>query len=289
MRPPAPVPVAPASAEVSRPVLKPISAPKPEEPKPGIRIADRTSVQEKPEPIAADKPSLQRVDPKALFYQLMNALYDVILVLDDEGHVMDCNARAESVFGYSSDDVWNLPIEKIVYGMNSRMIAMLRKNLANKQHILIDARCFRSNGTSFLAEVGVSTIQFTRSESVVFAIRNVEKRKNSAEELRKLRATLEVVPLPAFACNLHGEFEVLNPPVLALLGLADEVEARKKHFSELLPDLVECFQSAVRGENVVEKRQVPRADGTSGSMELRLRPMRMGQEIIGVAGVLIFS
>lgn len=281
-----------APRAVLKPVveLKPAPEPKPEPAKPGIRIADRSSVApEKPEPIAADKPSLQRVDPKALFYQLMNALYDVILVLDDQGHVIDCNVRAESVFGYSSDDVWNMPIEKIVHGMNTRMIGLLRRNLANKQHILIDARCFRSNGTSFLAEVGVSTIQLTRSECVVFAIRNVEKRKNFSQELRKLRATLEVVPYPAFACNLHGEFEVLNPPVLAMLGMTDEMEAHKKHFSELLPDLVECFQAAVRGETVSEKRQMTRSDGSAYTMELRLRPLRTGQEINGVAGTILFS
>ena len=182
-----------------------------------------------------------------------------------------------------------MPIEKIGHGMNTRMIGLLRRNLANKQHILIDARCFRSNGTSFLAEVGVSTIQLTRSECVVFAIRNVEKRKNSSEELRKLRATLEVVPYPAFACNLHGEFEVLNPPVLAMLGMTDEMEAHKKHFSELLPDLVECFQAAVRGETVSEKRQMTRSDGSAYTMELRLRPLRTGQEINGVAGTILFS
>jgi PAS domain S-box-containing protein len=268
---------------------KPMPEPAPEPEKPAVRIADRTSAgPAKPVSIAADKPDLQRTDPKILYYQLMNALYDVILVLDDEGHVIDCNIRAESVFGYSSDDVWNMPIDKIVHGMNTRMIGLLRRNLANKQHILIDARCFRSNGTSFLAEVGVSLIQLTRSECVIFAIRSVEKRKNSVEELRKLRASLDIVPHPVFTCNLHGEFEVLNPPLLAMLGMTDEVEARKKHFNELLPDMMEFFQAAVNGETVTQRRPIVRADGSSYTLELRLRPLRTGQEISGVVGAILF-
>ena len=278
-----PVPSRPvASPEMNfKPVLKSV------ETKPEIRVADKSAdPPEKTETVAADRPAVPRSDPKALYYQLMNGLYDVVFVLDDDGHVIDCNSRAEEIFGYSPDDVWNLPIEKIVYGMNNRMFNMLRKNLDNKRHILIDARCFRSNGASFLAEVGVSTVQLTRSMNVVFSIRNVERRKNSAEELRKMRATLDVLPIPAFACNLHGEFEVLNPPVLKALGMVDEMEAQKKHFGEMLPDMIECFQAAVRGEEVCETRQLTRPDGTPYTMELRLKPMRKGHEITGVAGTM---
>lgn len=272
-------------------VLKPVeprgAEPKGEETKPTIRVADKSAiVSEKAEPIAADRPALMRSDPKVLYYQLMNGLYDVVFVLDDNGNIIDCNSRAEEIFGYSSDDVWNIPIDRLVYGMNNRMFNLLRKNLVNKRHILIDVRCFRSNGTSFLAEVGVSAVQLTRSENVVFAIRNVERRKNSAEELRKMHAALDIIPFPAFTCNLHGEFEVLNPPVLKALGMVDEMEAPKKHFGEMLPDMVEFFQAAARGEDVLETRQLTRPDGSSYTMELRLKPMRKGQEITGIAGTM---
>lgn len=270
-----------------KPVMKPVEI-KEKEPKPTICVADKSAVgPEKAEPIAADRPALPRSDPKVLYYQLMNGLYDVVFVLDDNGNVIDCNSRAEEIFGYSSDDVWNVPIDRLVYGMNNRMFNLLRKNLGNKRHILIDARCFRSNGTSFLAEVGVSTVQLTRSVNVVFAIRNVDRRKDSAEEIRKMRAALDVLPFPAFTCNLHGEFEVLNPPVLKALGMVDEMEAQKKHFSEMLPDMVECFQAAIRGEDVVESKPMTRPDGSTYTVELRLKPMRRGQEITGIAGSMV--
>lgn len=267
-----------------KPVLKPIVL------KPKIQVADKTAVPPpKTETVAADLPAVSRTDPKALYYQLMNGLYDVIFVLDDGGHVIDCNSRSEEIFGYSPDDVWNMPIEKIVYGMNNRMFNLLKKNLANKRHILIDARCFRSSGTSFLAEVGVSTVQLTRAQNVVFSIRNVERRKNSAEELRKYRAALDVLPIPAFTCDLHGAFEVLNPPVLKALGMVDEMEAQKKHFGEMLPDMIGLFQVAVKGSEVCETKELTRPDGSVYTIELRLKPMRKGEEITGVAGTMTIT
>ncbi len=272
-----------ASADIKS-LLKPIIL------KPKIQVADKTAVPPpKTETVAADLPAVSRTDPKALYYQLMNGLYDVIFVLDDGGHVIDCNSRSEEIFGYSPDDVWNMPIEKIVYGMNNRMFNLLKKNLANKRHILIDARCFRSSGTSFLAEVGVSTVQLTRSQNVVFSIRNVERRKNSAEELRKYRAALDVLSVPAFTCDLHGAFEVLNPPVLKALGMVDEMEAQKKHFGEMLPDMIEQFQAAVKGVDVCETKDLTRPDGSVYTIELRLKPMRKGEEITGVAGTMTIT
>lgn len=285
-----PAPLAP-KAEIPKvnvpelkPVLKPIIL------KPKIQVADKTEVAPpKTEVVAADMPAMPRTDPKVLYYQLMNGLYDVIFVLDDDGHVIDCNSRSEEIFGYSPDDVWNMPIEKIVYGMNNRMFNLLKKNLTNKRHILIDARCFRSIGTSFLAEVGVSTVQLTRSQNVVFSIRNVERRKNSAEELRKYRAALDILPIAAFTCDLHGSFEVLNPLVLRALGMVDEMEAQKKHFGEMLPDMIPQFQAAVKGAEISESKELTRPDGTTYTIELRLKPMRRGEEITGVAGTMTMT
>lgn len=265
-------------------VLKPVQA------QPKIQVADKSNVlPPKTEPVAADQQVVARSDPKILYYQLMNGLYDVIYVLDDDGHIIDCNTRSEEVFGYSADDVWNMPIEKIVFGMNTRMFSLLKQNLTNKRHTLIDARCFRSTGTSFRGEIGVSTLQLTRTQNVVFAIRNTERRKNSAEELRKYRAVMELSPMLAFACDLNGRFEMVNPPVLKALGVVDEMEAQRKHFWEILPEMRDRFQAAVLGEDVHEKKEAKRPDGSIGSMELYLSPMRKGDEIAGVAGIMTFS
>lgn len=253
-----------------------------------VTIADRSqAATPKTESFAAERPEVPRGDPRALYYQLMNGLYDVILVLDEDGHVIDCNVRSEQIFGYSPDDLWNMPIDKMVYGMNSRMFNLLKKNLGIKQHILIDARCFRSNGTSFLAEIGVSTIQLTRTGNVVFAIRNIERRKSGQEEVRKLRALLDLTPVPAFTCNTDGAFEMMNPPVLKALGIVDEMEAQKKRFADVMPDMIEQFQNALAGEEVNETRLITLPDGTAYKMELALRPIRKGREIAGVAGTMV--
>jgi PAS domain S-box-containing protein len=295
IKPPVPIlkPVeekAEAPAVQASAVLKQVPPREEEKPELKVTIAEKAAATPPRDvDVAADKPAVPRSDPKALYYQLMNGLYDVILVLDDDGHVIDCNERAESVFGYSSDDAWNMPIDKIVYGMNTRMFSLLKENIKSKQHILLDARCFRSNGTSFIAEIGVSSITLTRSGNVVFAIRNIERRKSGQEEVRKLRAALDIVNIPAFTCDMNGTFEVFNSSLLKAFGIADEMEAKRKRLTDILPDMTEQFNRALMGENVRETKKISDVTGNIYTIDLELRPVRKGEEISGVAGSAVIS
>lgn len=151
----APVPAAPA------PVPAPVEAP--------VEPPAETPVEVPAAPAPA-KPNR-----KALYNGLMNALYDAVLVLDDNGHIMDCNQRVEDVFGYSRDDTWDMPLTELVPGINARIFAQMKAGLKGNHRVLINARCHRKDGTSFPGEVGVGIMEMM-GESLVFSIRNIEKR-----------------------------------------------------------------------------------------------------------------
>jgi len=226
-------------------------------------------------------------DQRVLYYQLMNGLYDAILVLDDEGHVVDCNDRVQKVLGFTREDAWDLPIEQVIKGMNSQMYAHLKRNLAENHHILITARCYRRDGDSFKGEIGVSTLSLTRENNVVFAIRNVDQRKSAMAELRKSAAAFEVALVPAFACNLEGYFTVVNQALMDALGIADETEAKKVRFVDVLPDTARAFVRCLAGEKRRETLLAPTAEGHPVKIEIALAPIMNGREVIGVAGSIL--
>lgn len=278
----------PASFDVGRPKLKIIlkAQPTEEAPKPGIRLATMPMTPDAP--IAAERPDLQRTDPKILYYKLMNGLYDAIFVLDDQGNVIDYNTRADEVFGYAAGEMWNLPISKIIYGMTVRTFTTLRGSVTEGRHVLLNARCVRSTGDLFLAEVGVSFLPLTRTGNLMFAVRNVERRSKAVEEeLLSLHAAVDVAPFPQFVCNMHGVFQHLNAAALQALGVADAMEGRKHHLNELLPDMPDKLADALGGKDVDARTSLTRADGTKGELRLILKPIRKDKEIIGVAGCLV--
>lgn len=226
-------------------------------------------------------------DQRVLYYQLMNGLYDAVLVLDDEGHVVDCNDRVKKVLGFTREDAWDLPIEQVIKGMNSQMYAHLKRNLAENHHILITARCYRSDGESFKGEIGVSTLSLTRENNVVFAIRNVDQRKSAMAELRKSAAAFEVALVPAFACNLEGYFTAVNQALMDALGMTDEKEAKKVRFVDILPDGARAFVKCLAGEKHRETLRTPTADGQPIKVEIALVPIMNGREVIGIAGSIL--
>jgi len=215
---------------------------------------------------------------------LMNGLYEALLILDDQGHVVDCNKRAEEVLGYSREDAWDLPIGKIITGMSAQMFGHLKRNLAENHHILIDARCFRKDGSSFAGEVGVSILSLTRGDNMVFAIRNVERRRSVIEDLRKCRTALDVALVSTFVCDLDGFFLMVNQALLEAFGIPDTAQAKSVRFMDVLPDAARFFLRAACGEKLREKIQVQTPEGVPIKIEVALMPVQSGQNITGVAG-----
>lgn len=228
-----------------------------------------------------------KVDQRALYYQLMNGLYDAVLVLDDQGHVVDCNTRVAEMLGYSREETWDMPIGKVITGMVSQMFEHLKRNLAENNHVLIDARCFRKDGTSFAGEVGVSMISLTRGNNMVFAIRNVERRKSAMDDLRKSQAALDIALAPTFVCDTDGFFMVVNQTLLDAFGIPDADHAKGVRFMDLLPDAARLFLRASCGEKVHETLDVPTPGGLPVKLQLALMPVQTGQSVTGVAGSIL--
>jgi len=260
-------------------------------PAPSVRqvpSADKRA-EDKTEKNAGSDLSLVRpkVDQRALYYELMNGLYDAVLILDDQGHVVDSNTRVTSVLGYAREEMWDMPINKVITGMTSQMFEHLRRNLAESHHVLIDARCFRQDGTAFAGEVGVSQLSLTRGGNMVFVIRNVDRRKTAMEELRKGQAAMSVSLSPTFVCDLDGFFQIVNQALLEAFGIPDEKQAKSVRFVDLLPDAARFFLRASCGEKLRETMSITTPEGGSVNVELALSPIQNGQTVTAVAGSIL--
>ena len=111
----------------------------------------------------------------ALYYQMMNALYDAVLILDDNGHVVDCNERASSIFGHSREELWDVAVTTLIPGINPQIFAKMKDGLHGNRRVLINARCHRKDGSTFHGEVGAGLMDLT-GENLVLTVRNIEKR-----------------------------------------------------------------------------------------------------------------
>lgn len=125
--------------------------------------------------VAPSVPIRPKQGQKALYYQMMNAIYDAVLILDDNGHVVDCNERVPSILGHSREELWDEPVGLLIPGINPQIFAKMKSGLHGNRRVLISARCHRKDGSTFHGEVGAGLINLT-GENLVLTIRNIEKR-----------------------------------------------------------------------------------------------------------------
>ena len=128
-----------------------------------------------PPPAPRPAPASAANERKALYYQMMNALYDAVLVLDDNGHIVDCNERVESVLGYSRDDLWDASVTEVAPAINAQVFRQMKDGLRDQRRVLVTARCRRKDGTTFHGEIGAGLMELF-GENLVLSIRNIEKR-----------------------------------------------------------------------------------------------------------------
>lgn len=172
----APAPAMPSPAVATSPapeaVPPPAAAAKPAAVASPEPVSTPVSVQPSPSAAAAQP----QVSQRDMYCNLMNALYDAVLVIDSEGHVVDCNSRVESIFGYSEDDMWDRPAKDIIKGFGPQLLAQIAAPLREHRPVIVDGMCIRRDGTTFAAEIAFGSVRLARGENIVLSIRDVDKR-----------------------------------------------------------------------------------------------------------------
>ena len=181
---------APASEPAAAPAPAPATPEPPSAPKPPPPAA--------PVPPPA-KPLQQATTQRDLYRNLMNALYDAVLLVDDKGHVVDSNTRVEHTFGYSQSEMWDMSLERLIKGFGPHVLVQLAGPLGEGRPVIIDGLGIRKDGSLFNAEITVGKVKLARVENLLFSVRDISKRLLAAQE--KMRAQLQsaqpAVPSPS--------------------------------------------------------------------------------------------
>ena len=187
--PPAQKPVAepapaPAAPEPPPAPAEPQPAPPPPETPPAAEPT--TPVAPVPPPV---KPLQQAATQRDLYRNLMNALYDAVMLVDEKGHVVDSNTRVENTFGYSQSEMWDMSLQQLIKGFGPHVLVQLAEPLGEGRPVIIDGRGVRKDGSLFSAEITVGKVKLARVENLLFSVRDIGKRLLAAQE--KMRAQMQ--------------------------------------------------------------------------------------------------
>jgi len=193
----------------------------------------------------------------APYQELLQSLYDGVLITNAAGLIMDVNERAMDFLLYTKDELSRLNIINIIAGANEDLLETLRRNIEQRRYTLIEASCIRKDRTTFPAEIATNRLVLTPEGHLCFFVRNITKRKKAEEALMQTVSRLKEMDLTKsrFVANVSHELRtpltIINTFVsLVNDGVAGTVSDQQKEC--LTTVLRNCERLAGLIDNVLD-------------------------------------
>ena len=226
-------------------------------------------------------------DRKSLFRQFLAGMYDAVVIADPSGHILEINPRAVEHFGFEQDEVLDKPISALIPGLTPEIVERIRKGLAEDRRVMIDANGRNKDGSRFVCEVAISSIDMADPDDLVFTIRNIERRRRILEQLRAKEGAFELSQAALFTCDQEGRFTSANKAFRDMFDIVTDEGLGKVTFHDLMsdPPLPEHFRKALDGKTTTTDI-IAESDGEKKAqdIEIVLAPNMLGKKVRGVVG-----
>lgn len=168
------------------------------------------------------------VDSEGKLQAMSAAIHDGLIMIDHEARVMFWNKAAETIFGYTADEITGRNLHSVIAPEKYREDArkgienFCRDGLGPVVGQLIEIEALHRNGSVFPVEVGVSAFSMNGRWYAVATVRDITERKKNEFELRKLSMAVEQSPASVVITDAEGTIEYVNPYFSKLTGYSAE-------------------------------------------------------------------
>ena len=172
--------------------------------------------------------------------QLLEAMPDAIVMVCRDGRVVRVNRLAESLSGYSRDELMGMAVDELVpealrAAHVTHRTAYQGQPVVRSMGTHLDIRFRRKDGSVFPADIALSPVMTEQGVLIVASVRDITERKRAEEELlhaqERFRLVVEGVrDYAILMLDREGRISTWSPGAASLKGYeADEIIGR--HFS----------------------------------------------------------
>lgn len=127
--------------------------------------------------------------------QILESTPDSIIIVDADGKIVFANARTETLFGYTREELLNQPVEVLIPSRFHGRHVGLRENYAHVPRVRpmgnsMDLFARRKDGSEFSVEISLSPVDTAGAPLIAAAIRDVSERKALEAKARLLTERL---------------------------------------------------------------------------------------------------
>jgi len=167
---------------------------------------------------------------KAWYRGIIESAPDGMMIVDQDGRILSCNPRLETIFGYGHDELTGLSVERLIPAPSAGRHAQLRgtffsQGIARRMGgSNADLRGMRKDGSELSVEIGLSFLPELegRGACVCASVRDVSERRAIEMALQRseerLRYILDHSPVSAGVATAK-EIRFVNPAFAEHFGL----------------------------------------------------------------------
>lgn len=262
-----------------------MDTPRPNDPNPGaaqfgttmrIEIApELLDKQRKSGPLQRQlKPSVS-VPGGVDFQQLLQNIYDAVLITDLTGGIVMVNQRASQFFLAQPGQLTGCQVLSLICGTEPGLLATILETLQGNRFVLIQAHCLRLDGSVFAAEISANRLLLTGKQHLSFFIRDITLRKEQEEELRTGHTALQNASSGIVITGPNAEIQYSNPAFLPLVGMVETDSVQGRRLQDFLgePSFIERFvEAAKHGQTWAGELEMKRTDNTTFFAQASIAP-----------------
>jgi len=224
-------------------------------------LAEKERARQEAEALLQDKNAqlehevVERQRNERLFRDLFHNTSDPIYISDFSGRIVNVNIQACNELGYSYEELLARHITDLdaVY-REPEQVQEFFKNLTDFKSITFETVHKRKDNSTFCAEVHARCIDYNGTPSVMGAARNIEERKQAAEEHLKLeQQLLHAQKLESLGILAGGIAHDFNNILTSIIGNADLALLRINRESPGVENLHNIEEAATRAADLARQ------------------------------------
>ena len=173
---------------------------------------------------------------------IIDTALDAVIGMDEHGHILDWNRRAEIIFGWTHDEAAGRDLAEMIIPFQNReahrrgLAHFLRTGEGPVLNKRIEITAIRRDGTEFPIELAISPLKTKSGYEFNAFVQDISERKQAEEELRNAKESAEAAnrAKSQFLANMSHEIRTPMNGVLGMtdLMLATTLNSKQRRFAE---------------------------------------------------------